>query len=83
MNITRSPFGPLHMSRVQVLPSTPGREKSGAGWPKSQTGVSSDTITASSSADASENKADHGNRTDGGGNPAKRFRCLFIAIGLG
>src|SRR5438105_5052123 len=40
MNITSRPLGPRLLFKVQVLPSTPGREKAGAGWPKSQTGVS-------------------------------------------
>src|SRR3989304_9173432 len=44
MNMTSRPFGPRTSCRRQVLPSTPGRLKSGAGWPKSQTGVSVRTM---------------------------------------
>jgi hypothetical protein len=37
MNMISVPFGPLTSARVQVLPSVPGRLKSTAFHPKSQT----------------------------------------------
>jgi hypothetical protein len=43
MNITNSPFSPLAVSGVHILPSTPGNEKSITGRSNSHTGVSSDT----------------------------------------
>jgi hypothetical protein len=44
MNISNKPFSPWHCFSVQVLPSTPGKEKSMATAPKSHIGVSKLTI---------------------------------------
>src|SRR5574343_1717166 len=44
MNMTSSPLGPRQLARVCRLPSVPGRSKSTAGRPKSQTGGFSATM---------------------------------------